>query len=111
MVTKEALQLAVVFLVFSRFTTHQAWAEQECYQEKIKVMNDCKKTITKHGRYIAPSPLCCHVVEASGMACICSILLPEDEDEIGPSKLVRQAKDCQKPVPVGSKCGSITVEQ
>nr|TKW08477.1 hypothetical protein SEVIR_6G030500v2 [Setaria viridis] len=83
MVTKEALPLAVVFL----------------------------KTITKHGRYIAPSPLCCHVVEASGMACICSILLPEDEDEIGPSKLVRQAKDCQKPVPVGSKCGSITVEQ
>jgi hypothetical protein len=106
MVTKGTLQLVVFVLVFSMFTTHQTCAEQECYQDKIKVKNDCKKTITKQGRYIAPSPLCCHVVEASDIACICRILLPEDEDEISPKKLVRLAKDCEKPVPMGSKCGS-----
>ncbi|CAD6261754.1 unnamed protein product [Miscanthus lutarioriparius] len=43
------------------------------------------------------------------MVCICSIINDADEQKISVEKLVRLARECGKPLPSHTKCGTYTV--
>jgi hypothetical protein len=64
------------------------------------------KTITIIGHYVNPSQTCVDVVKKSDMACICRILIPEEEAEISIMKILHLARECHNPVPARSRCGS-----
>ena len=102
---KAMLQLVVFSLVFTTFTAHQAWGEKDCYQQRDLVKRDCDKTIKINEPYKPPTAECIGAVKLSDMVCICRILTPDDEKEISAPKLLRLAEECNRPVPVGSKCG------
>ncbi|OEL28482.1 hypothetical protein BAE44_0010500 [Dichanthelium oligosanthes] len=87
---KVIIQFLVFVLVSTIFSTHQAWGEKDCYAQKVLVKHFCVLTITIHGDYFPPAITCCQL----------------DEAEISAIKLVRLAHDCNKPLPVGNKCGS-----
>ncbi|TVU50834.1 hypothetical protein EJB05_02225, partial [Eragrostis curvula] len=99
-------RLLVFSVVFMMFTVHQAWGEQECYQEKANVENVCMNSITINGPYVPPIGHCCNVVRVSDMVCVCRILNKGDELVISSVKLVKVAHDCGQTLPVGSKCGT-----
>ncbi|RCV12422.1 hypothetical protein SETIT_2G268600v2 [Setaria italica] len=88
------------------FTAHQVWGDYDCYGEKELVKDIRKDTIKFEGAYIDPSDLCCHAVEQSDMACICRVITHEEEKHINVGKIIRLARECNKPVPSGAKCGS-----
>nr|TKW06245.1 hypothetical protein SEVIR_7G230100v2 [Setaria viridis] len=106
---KVILQLLVFALVLTIFTTHQAWGEEDCYEEKRSIIKYCIKSIRIRGKYVPPSRTCRVYVELCDMACVCHVLTPQDELRISAFKLVRLARDYGVPVPAGSKCGSWTV--
>ncbi|RLM69655.1 hypothetical protein C2845_PM17G01860 [Panicum miliaceum] len=43
------------------------------------------------------------------MACICHILTIEEENTVSIYKILRLSRDCDQPVPAGSRCESFTV--
>ena len=63
-------------------------------------------TIRKEGDYVSPKEKCRKEVEHCDMTCVCHILNHNDEKHVDPKKLVRLARECNKPVPVGYNCGS-----
>ncbi|TVU48805.1 hypothetical protein EJB05_00080, partial [Eragrostis curvula] len=63
----------------SMLTTHQAWAEKECYTGKELLKFRCKKTIAVIGDYVPPDSPCIRTVQQSDMACICGIITPREE--------------------------------
>jgi hypothetical protein len=97
---KVMLPLMVFSLVFTMFTTHQAWVEKDCYHQRDLVKRDCDKTIKINHPYNPPTAECIGVVKLSDVLCICRILTPDDEKEISVPKLLRLAEDCNRPVPV-----------
>ncbi|TVU12344.1 hypothetical protein EJB05_45982, partial [Eragrostis curvula] len=106
MLMKAVLLFAFVFAVF---TAHQGWGEEECYDEKILVKEKCMETITIRGDYVRPSAPCVQAVKDSNMICICRILTTDDQLEISVIKILRLARECHKPLPGGTKCGTFTV--
>ncbi|TVU38544.1 hypothetical protein EJB05_11920, partial [Eragrostis curvula] len=109
MTMKVTIPILVSVFAFNVFTTYQSCGEQDCHEEKELVMAKCIATITNHGPYAPPNLPCRQAVAASDMVCICRTLSHLDETSVSASKLVHLAKDCGKPVPVGSKCGSWTI--
>ena len=104
--TKATLGLLAFALVFIMLATHPAWGEQDCYAEKDAVIRRCMETIIFIGDYIDPSNICRATVQQSDMACVCRVISDSEQRKISVVKLVRLARQCDKPVPVGSKCGS-----
>ena len=98
--------LAVFALVFVMFTSHQAWSEQDCHEDKEKLLTICWDTIKIDGAYVRPTAFCRYFVKKVDMACVCRLLNPADEVTTSAVKLVHLAHDCGKALPVGSKCGS-----
>ena len=113
--------LLVVFaLVFVMFTSHQAWSEQDCHEDKEKLLiTICWDTVKIDGAYVPPADFYCHFVQIVDMASVCRLLYPVDEvttsavkkslqltSVVTLSKLVHLAHDCGKALPIGSKCGS-----
>jgi hypothetical protein len=98
--------LVVCAFVFTMFRTGEAFDNYDCQLEKDLVIRKCKVTIRKEGNYVPPNEKCRREVEHSDMTCICHILNHNDEKHVDPKKLVRLARECNKPVPVGYKCGS-----
>ena len=105
MTTKVILQLMVYVLVFTILMTHQAWGEDDCYDEKDKVKHDCMKTLDISKDWEEPSHKCRRTVQKSDMACICRIITIEEQIKISMGKLVRLARECGKIIPDESKCG------
>ncbi|CAL5031131.1 unnamed protein product [Urochloa decumbens] len=110
MATKVDLQVMAFALVFIILATHLTWGEVDCHHEKQAVMHKCMKTITIVGDYVDPSNKCREIVQESNMACICRNIEIEDQLKISVVKLVRLARQCGKLVPIGSKCGTWTVQ-
>ncbi|RLM58290.1 hypothetical protein C2845_PM18G00780 [Panicum miliaceum] len=109
MATKVTLGLLASALVFTMFAAHQAWDEPDCYAEKELVLRKCRFTIKVPGDYVRPNPSCRVAVDHADMACICRILTIEEESTVSISKILRLARDCDQPVPAGSRYGSFTV--
>nr|TKW06593.1 hypothetical protein SEVIR_7G250000v2 [Setaria viridis] len=105
------LRALVYVLVFTMLVDNQAWGEKNCYPEKESVKYRCMKHIKFGTRYLPPllGNKCCRTVAVSDMVCICGILTEEEIREISSFKLVRVARDCGHPLPVGTKCGTWTV--
>ncbi|TVU08555.1 hypothetical protein EJB05_41964 [Eragrostis curvula] len=91
MATKEILRIFVLALIFSTYISHKAWGDQECYTEKENIEKGCKTSIKTRGNYVFPSTMCCDVVRASDMVCVCRILSDTDEHVISAIKLVQVA--------------------
>lgn len=107
MIVKNAnFRLMVLALVFILFATPQAWCEPDCHEHKKWIKRLCINSIKLHGEYEPPTNTCRQLVEAADMVCICHILEPVDELKISIIKLLHLARDCGKPLPVGTKCGS-----
>lgn len=106
MVKNANFRLMVLALVFILFATPRACGEGDCYEHKDWIKRLCINSIKLHGKYEPPTDTCRQLVEAADMVCICHILKPADELMISIIKLVRLARDCGKPLPVGTKCGS-----
>lgn len=106
MAIKVTFQILMFALAFAIFTTHQAWGEQDCHDEKEDVEKYCIGSIKINGDYEPTTAMCRQVVGRSDMACICCLLNPRDEVHVSAVKLVRLARDCRKPLPSGSRCGS-----
>jgi hypothetical protein len=98
--------LMVFALVFVMFSSHQALSEQDCHEDKEKLLTICWDTIKIDGAYVPPTRFCRYFVQKVDMACVCRVLNPADEVTTSVVKLVRLAHDCGKALPVGSKCGS-----
>ncbi|CAL5055284.1 unnamed protein product [Urochloa decumbens] len=109
MYVKVVFQLMVFALVFTMFIPHLSLGEKDCYEQKYRFKHKCMESIEIKGPYVAPSDSCVLVVRQSDMACICRVILIEEQAEISVSKIVRLATECGNPVPAGNKCGSYTV--
>jgi hypothetical protein len=103
---KVILQVLVFALIFSMLVTHQAWGEVDCYFDKKLVKNKCERNIKMRGDYIHPGNECCNAVRRSDMVCVCLKMSLEEEARISMAKMVMVARDCGKPIPPKSKCGS-----
>ncbi|OEL33963.1 hypothetical protein BAE44_0005024 [Dichanthelium oligosanthes] len=103
---KVAFQLLAFAMIFTMFTPHQVWGEKECYREKELFKIKCMETTIISGPYVHPSQSCVNAVKKYDMVCICSIPAPEEEAEISVMKTLQLARECHKPIPVRSKCGS-----
>lgn len=103
---KVAFQILIIALIVFMFTTHQAWGEQDCHNEKISVIRKCQKIIEIGTPYARPRGACRRAVESSDMACVCRIITEDEEFYISVSKIVQLARDCGKIIPEGAKCGS-----
>ena len=90
------------------FATQRAWGERDCYREKTVVLGNCKQTLARGTDYEGPNQRCRATVTHRNidMVCICSIITAEDEEKISVEKLVRLARECGKPLPSHTKCGS-----
>ncbi|KAG9459173.1 hypothetical protein H6P81_003681 [Aristolochia fimbriata] len=75
---------------------------------KALIMN-CEKFVRIPGPRVPPSPDCCKVVERSNLPCVCSRITKEIGKLISPAKLAFVTKSCNRPIPSGTKCGSITI--
>lgn len=106
MMTSIKLRLMVLLIVVTMFTSHQAWGEQDCHEDKETILMVCYDSIEINGDYVPPTNICRRAVEKYDMACICRILKPGEEVVISAFKLVRLARDCGKTLPIRSKCGS-----
>ncbi|KAF8659352.1 hypothetical protein HU200_058558 [Digitaria exilis] len=53
-----------------------------------------------------PGDICCRTIAVSDMVCICGSLTKEDMREVNSMRLIYTAKECGRPLPVGTKCGS-----
>ncbi|XP_039818658.1 uncharacterized protein LOC120681202 [Panicum virgatum] len=131
MATKVAIQVMVFALVFIMLATHPGWGEQDCYDEKDAVIRKCMvwpiskgaartpsrkahhASIETFSDYVDPSNICRATVQESDMACVCHVISKSEQRKISVVKLVRLARQlarqCGKPVLVGSKCGTWTV--
>jgi hypothetical protein len=101
------LQLVAFALVFTMFGTH---GEQDCYREKDLVKERCMETIKIGAPYVPTIESCHHTMGQSDMTCIFHILTIEELLIVSAAKIVLLAKDCHKPVPAGTKCGSKYIE-
>lgn len=108
MAMKVILRVLVFALGFSMLANHQAWGEQDCYNEKELVKIKCKENIDVVGLYVRPllGEKCCKAVDASDMVCVCGAFTKKELGGISSIKLVHIARDCGHPVPAGTKCGS-----
>ncbi|KAF8702251.1 hypothetical protein HU200_033017 [Digitaria exilis] len=107
MATRVMMQLLILVLVSTIFSTYQVLGERDCYAEKNLVKQFCILTLAKGYNYFPPITTCRQVVYQSDTVCICRVLTREDEATINAAKLVRLVRECGKPVPpVGEKCGS-----
>ncbi|TVU05970.1 hypothetical protein EJB05_49156, partial [Eragrostis curvula] len=97
--------LALVVFVGMSSTSH-VLGNKGCLVEKQLLMRLCKETIKKGGAYIHPSETCIDAVRDFDMICICGILTSEDEAEVSIIKIVQLARQCNKSIPSGTKCGS-----
>lgn len=103
MATKVTTQLMLV-LVFTLFATKLAWGDLNCFTDKHLLVEHCNKSLKPDGRYVTPDNNCCYRVKYSDMVCVCDILNHNDT-RISPSKFIRLARDCGKPLPLGTICG------
>jgi len=87
-------------------TSHQALSEQDCHEDKEKLLTICLDTIKIDCAYVHPTALCRYFVKKVDMACVCRLLNPVDEVTTSAVKLVHLAHDCGKALPNGSKCGN-----
>ncbi|KAL6629022.1 hypothetical protein ACP70R_028787 [Stipagrostis hirtigluma subsp. patula] len=107
MASKEMLQLLVLASVLAMLMANQAWG---CENEKVLLFEVCKKSLTKYpSKFVHPSQECFQTVLATDMPCVCRILTPQDEETINVERLVRVARDCGRPLPVGTHCGTYVV--
>ncbi|KAF8714794.1 hypothetical protein HU200_027322 [Digitaria exilis] len=106
MALKVMLQGLVFSLAFAMFTTHHACGEGDCHVEKILVLRACRKTVIIGVEYEHPTNKCRRAVQKSDMVCICRTLSIEEEYFVSAAKLVLLARECGKPVPPGTPCGS-----
>lgn len=103
---KVTFQVITCALILTMFVSRQAWGEDDCYDKKVLLIMHCKDTIQFEGAYVDPTNKCRSVVEASDMACVCLKITIKEQYHINARKIIRLARDCGKPLPVGSKCGS-----
>ena len=73
MAIKVTFQILTFALAFAILTTHQAWCEQDCHDQKEDVEKHCMNSIKIDGDYEPPSRQCRQTVERSDMACICDL--------------------------------------
>ncbi|TVU22431.1 hypothetical protein EJB05_32125 [Eragrostis curvula] len=104
----KVFQVLVLSLSFNMFTSHIVWGEKDCTKEKVAVLHFCDGSININGAYVAPTVACRNIVEAeeTDMICICRNIAPADEVLISVMKFIQLARDCNKPLPAGTKCGS-----
>ncbi|TVU48802.1 hypothetical protein EJB05_00077 [Eragrostis curvula] len=110
MAMKIILQFLVLALVFNMLTTHRAWAEDDCYDDKELIKAQCKETLAVLGDYVLPKPECVRAVQKSDMACICRIIKSHEELQVCIIKFLRLARAYNRPLPSpGNKCGTYTI--
>ncbi|TVT98315.1 hypothetical protein EJB05_56389, partial [Eragrostis curvula] len=105
----KVFKLVVLGLVVIMLTTRTTIGEQDCQKEKSLVKHVCEGSIKIRGPYVPPTAPCRRAVEAleaSDMLCICRKFTHLDEITISMTKFVELARDCNKPLPAGTKCGS-----
>lgn len=102
---KAIISILVCVFVFALFRTGEAFDHYDCHPEKDLIMDKCMRTIRIEGDYVPPDDKCRKAVKLCNMICVCHILDRNDEKIVDPKKLVRLASECNKPVPVGDKCG------
>jgi hypothetical protein len=107
-IIKLILQTMVFSIVFTMFATHRAWGERDRYKEKLALLFNCRQTLARGTAYEEPKQTYRATVKHRkiDMVCICSIITAEDEQKISVEKLLRLARECGKPLPAGSSCGS-----
>nr|TKV95958.1 hypothetical protein SEVIR_9G397500v2 [Setaria viridis] len=76
MASKGILEFIVFALVFILFVAHQ----------KIRILDGCRDSIRKRGRYIGPNLDCKNTCRNTDMPCVCRILTPIDEVSISARK-------------------------
>ncbi|TVU22435.1 hypothetical protein EJB05_32129, partial [Eragrostis curvula] len=87
---------------------HIVLGEKDCSKEKVLVLHFCHDSININGAYVAPTAACLNIVQAEevDMICICRNIAPADEVLISVMKFLQLARDCNKPLPAGTKCGN-----
>ncbi|KAF3776180.1 hypothetical protein EJ110_NYTH48922 [Nymphaea thermarum] len=58
---------------------------------------------------VPPFEDCCNAVRGANLIRVCSRITPEIETMINMQKVVDVASRCGKPIPSGTRCGSLTV--
>ncbi|KAB2602793.1 hypothetical protein D8674_003798 [Pyrus ussuriensis x Pyrus communis] len=75
----------------------------QCKQEVGHVHDECRSVILP-GRN--PSALCCQLVRAAHVKCVCSYVTPKVANFIPVRRTIRQIEGCGRSVPRNFKCGS-----
>ncbi|CAN6476412.1 unnamed protein product [Victoria cruziana] len=69
----------------------------------------CRQYVARDLPPAPPSDGCCNLVRSTDLVCACGRITPGMESMIDMQKVVDVAKKCGKPIPSGTRCGSITV--
>lgn len=82
-------------------------ASTQCQGDMQGLIAQCAGYVTKQGPKEAPSQDCCNVVQKVDFSCVCQHVTPPIEQIISMDKAIYVAACCGKPVPHGTKCGSM----
>ncbi|KAM1126436.1 hypothetical protein ACFX2B_041117 [Malus domestica] len=77
----------------------------QCKQEVGRLRDECRSAILP-GRN--PSALCCQIVRAAHVECVCPYVTPKVANLIPVERTIKQIEGCGRSVPRNFKCGSIT---
>jgi hypothetical protein len=106
MAAKVTVLLFMAFtLALTMFTVHHQACAEDCYAEKVHVIDECFDFLRRYDSALLTSLDCSAGVIESDMACICRILDAHDEERISPEKMVRLARLEGKNLEAGKKCG------
>ncbi|KAG9449578.1 hypothetical protein H6P81_009543 [Aristolochia fimbriata] len=81
----------------------------ECTGEVKELESKCGRFVGKGGPKLPPSHECCEVVQRSNVPCLCGHINKQVEKFISVEKVAFAAKSCERPLPSGTKCGSLTI--
>ncbi|XP_068658107.1 uncharacterized protein [Aristolochia californica] len=82
---------------------------QDCSEDFKALTQHCARFVRISGPKEPPSAECCQVVQRCNLPCICSRITKEMEKIISPEKVAFVAHSCGRPIPSGTKCGSLTI--
>lgn len=99
------LYLTIVSANIVVFTSTVASAQ--CEDDMQGLITQCARYVTKEGPEERPSQGCCSFVQKVDFECVCEHLTPQILQIISMDKAVFVAAACGKPLPYGTKCGTM----
>lgn len=78
----------------------------DCNNDVNLLREKCLQYVSASGPEVPPDASCCSAVQKADIPCVCTFITPVVAKIISADKLIYVAKQCDRPLKPGTKCGS-----